>query len=64
MCFIKNVSRHLNVDEAAKKKTKPGTMRLEEKLLFARTDTRVEDPLFAKSKDKIHAEALLPREQV
>ena len=64
MCFIKNVSRHLNVDEAAAKKSDSAIMRLEEKLLFARADTRIEDPLFAKSKAAIHAEALLPREQI
>ncbi|CUH81853.1 hypothetical protein TRM7557_03642 [Tritonibacter multivorans] len=64
MCYIKNVSRHFKVDETAAKNTDPETVRLEDKLLFARTDTRIEDPLFAKSKAVIHAEALLPRDQI
>jgi hypothetical protein len=62
MCFIKNVSRHLIVEDMASQEFSFAVRRLEQKRLFARPKKRNEDPIFEQSKAAIHAEALLPRE--
>ena len=62
MCFIKNVSRHLIVEDMASREVGFAVRRLEQKRLSARPPKKNEDPVFEQSKSAIHAEALLPRE--
>lgn len=60
MCFIKNVSRHLQPGETIAEDTAP-VLRLKQKRLRNAAPKSEEDPMFAKFKTTVQAEALMPR---
>lgn len=60
MCFIKNVSRHLNSNDTAREDATK-VLRLTQKGLEQRPVGLKEDPMFAQAKKAIQQEAMMPR---